>query len=86
MPDPGTCEPVLSAKAVRFLHSLTKPKQRRLITLLFRIADYPNQLGDYQSSDDTGRYVQHLMIGDLLVSYWADHAGKELRIVEIEEV
>lgn len=85
MPKSGSFEPVLSAKAVGFLYSLSKSKQRRLIYLIFRIADYPTQLGDYQSPDDAGREVQHLLIGDLIVSFWADHAAKEIRITEIEE-
>ncbi|MCW5550251.1 MAG: hypothetical protein KIT44_14910 [Opitutaceae bacterium] len=86
MPNSGAFEPVLSAKALGLLHALSKPKQRRLIGLLFRLAEQPDQVGDYQSRDDTGREVQHLLIGDLVVSFWPDHAVKELRIVEIEEI
>jgi len=78
-------EPVLSSRAIGFLYSLRKAKQRKLIDLIFRVAAVPSQVGDYESRDDTGREIQHLRIGDLIISFWADHAVKELRIVEIEE-
>lgn len=78
-------EPILSSKAIGFIYSQRKAKQRKLIGLLFRIAAVPSQIGDYESRDDTGRDVQHLRIGDLIISFWADHAVKELRIVDIEE-
>jgi hypothetical protein len=85
MSKPSGFEPVLSSKAIGFIYSLRKPKQRKLIDLIYRIAGVPSQIGDYESRDDTGREVQHIKIGDLIISFWADHAVKELRIVDIEE-
>jgi hypothetical protein len=82
----GAFEPVLSARATAFLVSLSKPKQRRLIDLIYRLSDHPQQLGDYTLTDDTGRNVQFLIVGDLVVGFWPDHAVKELRITEIDEV
>ena len=77
-------EPVLSGKALTFLSTLAKRNQRRLIDLLFRLAEYPHQLGDYASFDECGRHVQHLVAGPLVISYWPDHAVRELRISDIE--
>ena len=34
---------------------------------------------------ETGRAVQHLLLGEFHLSYWPDHAARELRILEIEE-
>jgi hypothetical protein len=51
-------EPVLSSKALAFLLALGKRRQKQLANLLFKLADYPYQLGDCESVDDTGRRIQ----------------------------
>lgn len=79
-------EPVLSGRALAFMVALNKRRQRKLSDLLFRLADYPYQPGDYESTDAAGRRVQHLRVGPLVISFWPDDATKELRITEIEEV
>ena len=53
---------------------------------LSRIAGNPSQIGDYSEPDATGREVQFILVRDLLIAFWADHAVRELRIVDIEEV
>lgn len=86
MPNPSAYEPVLSGKASSFLLKLTKRKQRKLVDLLYRLADYPGQPGDYESVDEDGRKIQHLGAGPLVISFWPDHKVRELRITEIDEV
>ena len=79
-------EPVLSGKASSYFLTLSKRKQRRLHDLLYRLAAYPGQPGDYESVDETGRKVQHLHVGPLVISFWADNSIHELRITDIEEL
>ena len=79
-------EPVLSSKAAAFLVALSKSRQRKLIGLLVQLADNPSQIGDYFEPDESGREVQFSLVRDLLIAFWADHAVRELRIVDIEEV
>lgn len=86
MGDTGSYEPVLSSKATGVLLGFSKSKQRKVIGLLYQVASYPSQFGDYSEIDSTGRDVQFLLIGDFLIGFWADHAVQELRIVDIEEV
>ena len=86
MPNPAAYEPVLSGKASTFLVKLSKRKQRKLVDLLYRLADYPSQPGDYESVDETGRKIQHLEAGPLVISFWADDSARELRVTEIDEV
>jgi len=86
MPDRHSYEPVLSSKAAAFLVALSKARQKRLISLLLTLAENPNQIGDYSGADDTGRDIQFILIRDQLIAFWADHAVKELRILDIEEV
>jgi len=57
-----------------------------LIALLFQLSENPNQIGDYSEPDASGREVQFIRIREQLIAFWADHAVKELRIVDIEEI
>jgi hypothetical protein len=86
MADVPSYETVLPTKASTFLVALSKPKQRRLIRLLFQLAENPNQIGDYSERDNTGRKIHFLLLQSLLIAFWSDHAVKEFRIVEIQEV
>jgi hypothetical protein len=86
MPRLESYEPVLSGKASSYFVTLPKRKQRRLLELLYRLASFPGQLGDYESIDETGRKVQHLEAGPLVISFWADNSVRELRITDIEEL
>lgn len=79
-------EPVLSSKAAACLIGLSRRRQRQLIDVLTRLAAHPHQIGDYAEADDTARDVQFILVGDFVVGFWADHAVKEFRIVDIEEV
>ena len=54
-----------------------------MITSLLQLAEHPIQSGDYFTREENGRDVQHLQLGDFLVSFWADDAGRELRVVDI---
>jgi hypothetical protein len=86
MADRHSYEPVLSSKAAAFLVSLSKPRQRKLIGLLYQLADNPSQIGDYSEPDQSGREVQFLIVRDILIAFWADDAVREMRIVDIEEL
>ena len=79
-------EPVLSSKALGAFLGLTKKKQKQLSKILYQLGSYPSQVGDYSFQDDTGRDVQYILLGDYVISFWADHAMKEMRIVEIDLV
>ena len=86
MANPWAYEPVLSRKAAAYLIALPKVRQRRLIELVEKLAGTPHQVGDYSEQDEQGRAVHFMLIGDLVVSFWADHSEKEFRIVDVEEV
>jgi len=42
--------------------------------------------GDFQQRDTAGRLHEVALIYDWLVTYWTDHAVRELRIVNLEQV
>jgi hypothetical protein len=79
-------DPVLSNKASSFLIGLSKAKQKQVLRLAFQLAEHPTQLGDYATRDEDGREIQHLMVGGWHFSFWADHAVREVRITEIDEL
>lgn len=86
MPKPTSYDPVLSSKASSFLVGQSKSKQKQVLRLLFQLAELPGQLGDYSTREDGGREIQHLLVGDWHFSFWADHAVRELRVTEIDEL
>ncbi|HKK19448.1 MAG TPA: hypothetical protein VJ952_12295 [Opitutales bacterium] len=77
---------VYSEQAADFLIAL---ERSRLISLLYDLrvlAKSPFMRSDYVLNDSQGRSIDHLLIGDFVVAFWADHALSELRIVEISDV
>lgn len=76
----------LASKAATFLVWLSKARQRKWIGLLFQLAGNPFQFGDSSESNESGREAQFILVQDLLTAFWADHAVRELRIVDIEKV
>ena len=86
MADKTDYESVLSARASAFLIAQPKRRQRQIIDLASRLAAKPFQLGDYATTNEDGRELQHLDLGVWVFSYWVDHAVRELRITEIDEL
>lgn len=86
MHKPSPYDPVLSSKAASSLVGLSKPKQKKVVALLFQIAEHPSQLGDYATREESDREIQHLMVGNWHFSFWPDHAMRELRVTEISEL
>lgn len=58
----------------------------RVIELLDRLRREPFLSGDYREPDDTGRANEIILVGNLLVFYWSDHAVKTVRVIKIELV
>jgi len=83
MANPSAYEPVLSSRATSTLIGLSKAKQKKIISLLFRLAEHPNQPGDYSTRGEHDRDLQRLRLADFRISFWADHAVRELRVVDL---
>jgi hypothetical protein len=85
MPETGY-EPVLSSKAAAAILGMTRARQSELLEVISRLAALPHHRGDYRERDFAGREVEYVLAGDFVISFWADHPVRELRIVEIDEV
>jgi hypothetical protein len=79
-------EPVLSSKALATFLNLPKRRQQELSAILFQLASYPSQPGDYSLSEASGREVKYILIGNYVIGFWPDDAVGELRITEIDLV
>lgn len=62
-------------------------RYREEFVMIFRqLANDPFQTGEQRFNDATGREIQKKQFGRWLVSYWADHPVKEVRIVGIQKL
>jgi mRNA-degrading endonuclease RelE of RelBE toxin-antitoxin system len=57
----------------------------RILSFLEILTKNPECTGDYTERDDTGRLVQIKIVGGYAVTYWADHAVKEVKVTKIEK-
>lgn len=85
MADPARYEPVFSEGVLAWLVELPRRKQRQVRGLARQLADHPFVRSDYVLPDDSGRPIEHLLMGDFVFSYWLDHAAREVRITDIED-
>jgi len=69
----------LSGAALDFFACADAEAQRELLALFRALAAHPTQSGDYTAVRD-GRSNHVGQRGRFLVTYWPDHAVRELRI------
>lgn len=46
----------------------------------------PFCVGDFQEPDTQDRINEVTLIADWLITYWSDHAAREIRIIKIEYI
>ena len=74
----------IAAEVITTLRGL-RGREKPLITRLFeQLGDNPFRIGDYVERDDIGRPIQVLLIGRYAVCFWADHADKEVKILDLK--
>jgi hypothetical protein len=68
-------------------HQLPRRQRERLLGLFRQLADHPFTRGDYQESDARGQHMEVLLFDEqFLITWHADHAAKQVRIVGLEVV
>ena len=72
-------------EAGEFLVSMPKRKARRLLDIIYVIADSPFMNPDYILLDADGRSISHVMTGGYLITYWIDAPMHRMVVVEVEE-
>lgn len=76
----------LGDEAVHVFTSLSARQREKLLREFDHLACFPAQQGDYQEVGATDRIYEVKLSGDLLLTWWVDHAAKEVRIVRIERI
>ena len=65
------------------LQGATAHDQERVLDFIESLAGNPFREGDATIPDEHGRAVQVKTLGRLVLFYWADHANKEARVVDL---
>jgi hypothetical protein len=74
----------IAAEVIALLRD-RRSREKRLVTQLFEeLAQNPFRTGDYVERDEVGRPIQVLIIGGLAVCFWADHAVKEVKVIDLK--
>jgi hypothetical protein len=64
-----------------------KKRERKILLDCFeRLARSPNTVSEWVVQDETGRSNYRLVAGRFLVTFWTDHAVREVRIVKLERI
>ena len=76
----------LDCVAVESLLRLPARERDFLISVFRHLAANPYQNGESFFHDPVGRQIQRKLFGNWMVSFWSDHAVKEVRIVGVQKV
>lgn len=76
----------LGEAAVLAFTRLPARQRSRLLRVFDSLARLPHQEGDYREPGASRRIYEVKLIDETLVTWWTDHAAKEVRIVRIEPV
>ncbi len=86
MPTGSSYRFLLTAEVLGFVLTQRGTEQRRLGDLFYFLASQPFLPGDYQERDEDGRMMEVRQFQKFLVTYWSDHAVKEVRVVRVERL
>lgn len=73
----------VSREFIASLEGYRRADRQRVWRWLDTVVDRPHQEGDFTERDGIGRRLEVTVIGRLCVTWWADHAVKEIKVLEI---
>lgn len=74
----------LSPEATRTLLGSDRRQRIKMELVLQRLASIPFGEPDFQEKSPAGRTYDVKCFNDIIVTYWVDHAVKEVRIIQLE--
>jgi hypothetical protein len=77
-------QPAFSEQALEALLEADRAQRAVVRAAVLRLCRTPGQTGDYCVLDDTGRPLNVVLIDGAVITFWADHAVRELRVALIE--
>jgi hypothetical protein len=76
----------ISGEASRLLFGSTDRIRAKVEDIFSFLAKHPMTKGDFEELTPGGRILQVKVFENVIVTYWADHAVRELRILRCEVV
>jgi len=76
----------IAERALRTFVSLPSRQRRRLLRFFEELARHPFQSGTYQEHGSAHRVYELQLVDHLLVTWWCDHAVREVRVMRIERI
>ncbi|MGO9202259.1 MAG: hypothetical protein ACLQM8_17170 [Limisphaerales bacterium] len=73
----------IAAEVITALRACPRREQQIITRLFEELGKDPYRAGDYSERDAIGRPVQVLITGSRAICFWADHAVKEVKIVDL---
>jgi hypothetical protein len=70
-------------EAFEFLRHCRVNERELLLKLLRSLGQDPYRRGDFTERDQSGRDVEVVVSRRYAILFWADHAAKEVKIIEI---
>ncbi len=86
MKRPVPYDVVMPISKMAVFHSAPKRERKALLNFFDLLAANPFLESDWIMDDTTGRTHYRQRIGNYLVTYWADHAVKEVKVVKLERI
>ncbi len=77
---------VIEEETFRFFLSLTKSERQSLVDFFTVLSNNPSMTSDFQAKDSSGRPIYLKKYKKWIITFWADHAVKEVRILNIEVI
>ncbi len=74
----------VSREAMQLLVQTSGIRRRSLLNFLERLADNPFQAGEFQVQDIHDRSCEVKHVGRWLVTYHADHAVREVQVLDLQ--
>ena len=65
------------------LKKLKGSKKRAIEKFIDYLFDNPFEAGDFSESDEIGRQIYCKIIKDYAITYYPDHAVKEIKVIEL---
>lgn len=76
----------ISGEASRFLFGSSNRIRAKAEDIFDQLARHPHTEGDFVERTPAGRMLNVKVFNDVIVTYWVDHAVREIRIVRCEVV
>jgi hypothetical protein len=73
-------------EAVHAFIALPAKSRQKMLRICEQLARYPRQSGDYSETGAAGRIYELKLFEELLVTWWGDHAAREVRIIRLERI